>query len=111
MYDEYDIKTTIWTAYRALEKLNYSHKIATKRATEQREPLQRLYAAHIAQNYTAEQVVAIDESACNERTGDRKYGWGPVNTPVELVYSFKRSERWSLLPAMTVDGYLSYMIF
>jgi transposase len=111
LYDEYDIKTTIWTAYRALEKLKYSRKIATKRATEQSEPLRRLYAAHIAQNYTAEQVVAMDESACNERTGDRKYGWGPVNTPVELVYSFKRSERWSLLPAMTVDGYLCYAIF
>jgi transposase len=31
--------------------------------------------------------------------------------PVELSYSFRRSERWSLLPALTVDGYLSYTIF
>jgi hypothetical protein len=36
---------------------------------------------------------AIDESACNERTGDRKYGWGPVGRSVELEYSMKRSER------------------
>jgi transposase len=53
----------------------------------------------------------MDESACNERTGDRKYGWGPVNTPVELVYSFKRSERWSLLPAFAVDSYFYYASF
>jgi transposase len=62
-------------------------------------------------NYTAEQIVAVDESACNERTGDRKYGWSPVGRSVELVYSMERSERWSLLPAMTVDGYLSHRIF
>jgi transposase len=70
-----------------------------------------VYADRIAQHYTAEMIVAVDESACNSRTGDRKYGWSPINEPVELVYNFKRSERWSLLPAMTGDGYLSYMIF
>lgn len=110
LLDEYAIETTIWTVFRALEKLNYSRKIATKRAKEQSEPLRRMYAARM-QNYTADQIVALDESACNERTGDRKYGWGPVNEPVELIYSFKRLERWSLLPAMTVDGYLSYCVF
>lgn len=69
-----------------------------------------MYRARAGQ-YKAEQIIAIDESACNERTGDRKYGWSPVNTPVEATYSMKRSERWSLLPAMTVNGYLDYAIF
>jgi transposase len=111
LYDEFDIQTTIWTVFRALEKLKWSRKLGSKRAKEQSSPLRRVYAARIAQHYTVEMIVAVDESACNERTGDRKYGWTPINEPVELVYSFKRSERWSLLPAMTVDGYLSYMIF
>ena len=48
---------------------------------------------------------------CNEKTGDRKYVWSRVNTPVELAYPMKRSERWSLLPALTVNGYLNYTIF
>jgi transposase len=111
LYDEFDIKTTIWTVFRALEKMRYSRKIATKRAKEQSEALRRVYAARVAQHYRADMIVAVDESACNERTGDRKYSWSPVNSAVELVYSFKRSERWSLLPAITVDGYLSYTIF
>ena len=34
-----------------------------------------------------------------------------INTPVEATYSMKRSERWSLLPAMTVNVYLDYTIF
>jgi transposase len=111
LYDEYDITITASSVYRELEKLRWSRKIASKRAREQSEPLRRFYLARIAQHYTADQIVALDESACNERTGDRKYGWSPVGVPVELSYSFRRSERWSLLPALTVDGYLSYTIF
>jgi hypothetical protein len=65
----------------------------------------------MAQHYTADQIVTLDESACNERTGDRKYGWSPINSSVELVYNFKRSEQWSILPAMTIHGYMSYTVF
>jgi hypothetical protein len=53
-------------------KLNYSRKLATKKVREQSEPLRRVYRARM-QQYKAEQVIATDESACNERTGDRKY--------------------------------------
>lgn len=73
--------------------------------------MRRVFRARVQLNYTTDQIVTIDESACNERTGDRKYGWSPVGRSVELEYSMKRSERWSLLPAMTVDGYLAHIIF
>jgi transposase len=111
LYDQYDIETMLSTVYRALIKLQYSRKIATKRATEQSDAPRRVYVARSAQNYTANMIVAPDESACNERTGDRKYGWSAIYSTVELEYSFKRSERWSLLPALTVDGYLNCVIF
>lgn len=109
LYDYFDIECSLPTVWRALQKLHFSRKLATKRAREQSEPLRRVFRARMTQ-YKAEQIIAIDESACNERTGDRKYGWSRVNTPVELEYSMRRSERWSLLPAMTVNGYLSYTI-
>jgi transposase len=28
-----------------------------------------------------------------------------------LTYSFKRSERWSVLPAVTINGYFNFLIF
>ena len=59
----------------------------------------------------AEQLVFLDESAANERTGDRKYGWSPEGTICGVDRVLKRSERWSILPALAVDGYLSYLIF
>jgi hypothetical protein len=50
--------------------------------------------------------VFVDESACCERTGSRKYGWSPVNTRSRDIEVLKRSKRWSVLPALSVNGYL-----
>jgi hypothetical protein len=60
--------------------------------------------------WTPEQLVYVDESACNERTSDRKYGWSPVGLPAQVVRSYKRSERWSILPAYTYEGFLDWDI-
>ena len=111
LYDEFDLELSISSVSRELKKMKWSRKVASKKALEQSEPLRRVFQARVQTNYTADQIVAIDESACNERTGDRKYGWGPIGQSVELKYSMKRSERWSLLPAMTVDGCLTHCIF
>ena len=53
--------------------MKWSRKIATRKAAEQSDALRRVFRARIQLNYTAEQIVAINESACNKRTGDRKY--------------------------------------
>ena len=51
-----------------------------------------------------------DEFACNERTGDRKYGWAPIGTIADSVETLKYSEKWSILPLYTVDGYIAWDI-
>ncbi|KAK9428562.1 hypothetical protein V1505DRAFT_376709, partial [Lipomyces doorenjongii] len=52
-------------------------------------------------------LIFVDESAANEKTGDCKYGWAPVGaTPDESVPAF-RSERYSILPCYTIDGYIN----
>jgi len=50
--------------------------------------------------------VFVDESACNSRTMDRKYGWSLVGEPALGVQVLAREKRWSLLPAYIIDGYL-----
>ena len=60
--------------------------------------------------WTAEQLVFLDESAANERNKDRKFGWAPVGLPAVISALFKRSERWSVLPAYTVDGYMAWEV-
>ena len=52
----------------------------------------------------------VDESAANERTSDRKYGWAPIGTTPHFYESIKWSKRWSILPAYTVDGFMNWEI-
>jgi len=60
--------------------------------------------------WTAEQLVFLDESAADERNKDRKFGWAPVGLPAAVSTLFRRSERWSVLPAYTVNGYLAWEV-
>jgi DDE superfamily endonuclease len=52
----------------------------------------------------------LDESACNERTGDRKYEWASIGTIAASVESLKYTEKWSILPLYTMDGYIAWEI-
>ena len=51
-------------------------------------------------------LVFMDESAANERTLDRRYGWAPRGVPAIDTQVLHRSTHWSILPAYTIDGYL-----
>ena len=61
-------------------------------------------------SYTADQLVFVDESAANERTGHRKCGWSPVGIRPHKYRCLECSKRWSILPAYTVDGFVIWKI-
>jgi hypothetical protein len=61
-------------------------------------------------SWEGRQLIFIDESAANERTADRKYGWAPVGVTTEVFTPLRRSERWSILPVYTADGFIEYEI-
>ena len=48
----------------------------------------------------------VDESASAPRTGDRKRGWSLIGLLCHDVQRLRRDKRWSVLPAITIDGYL-----
>jgi DDE superfamily endonuclease len=76
----------------------------------QRSPELRMAWMRKLADWKADQLVFIDESAANERTSDRKYGWAPIGkTPTESR-PFNRSEKWSILPAYTIDGFITWEI-
>jgi transposase len=49
-YDEFDLEVSLTTVWRELERMNYSRKVASKRAKEQSEPLWRVYLARMAEH-------------------------------------------------------------
>ena len=80
-----------------------------KRAAESSPELRDAWIYKLTK-YTASQLLFLDESAANERTGDRKYGWAPVGTTPHEYTPVKRSERWSILPVYSAEGFLAWDI-
>jgi len=60
-----------------LKERKWSRKACKAKAAEHSLPLQSAWQAQAA-TWRADQVICLDESASNERTGDRKFGWSPI---------------------------------
>ena len=111
IYDEYnELEVSIRSIRRVLEREKWSRKVVQARAAARSTPL-RLAWQGTQKVYDADQLVFLDESGANERTGDRKYGWSPIGLVCAQSRPLKRSERWSILPALMIDGYLDWIIF
>ncbi|KAM0708410.1 hypothetical protein Q7P35_005061 [Cladosporium inversicolor] len=82
-----------------------SRKKAKKVAAQRNRELQAHWRAKRL-NWEPWQLVFIDESVCAPRTGDRKYGWALISLRCSDTIQLKRTTQYSILPAMTVDGYL-----
>ena len=51
-----------------------------------------------------------DETAANERVGDRKRVWAPKGKRRVNPLPFSKCEKYSILPTFTVDGFLCHDI-
>jgi hypothetical protein len=61
-------------------------------------------------NYTAEQMVLLDESSKDGHTLFCQYGRAPIGeTPRESMVH-DRGIRYSILPALTFDGYIAIRV-
>jgi DDE superfamily endonuclease len=72
--------------------------------------LREFYRAQVAE-ILAEEAIFVDKSAVNERTKDRKRGWSPRGVPCRVTMLNGRLRRWSILPAIGINGYLDYEIY
>jgi hypothetical protein len=73
------------TMFCTLEAAKWTQKVASKQAKERNEALQAAFY-NITWYWDTVQVVAINKSVANERTADRKRGWGPASEPIILPY-------------------------
>jgi hypothetical protein len=104
---EFDTPVSRSTLSRNIRELGFTHQKLRLRAIQRDEEEILAWKVDTAQMYTADQLISIDESSKDGRTLYRKHGWGMKGqTPVRTV-DFPRGERWSLLPALTVNGYIA----
>ncbi len=110
LYDEFEVRISYPQLTKYLANARYSRKAVRRKAAERNSVLRAIWHGE-QQTYHPDQLLFIDESGANERTGDRKYGWGPIGDECQVISTFKRSERWSILPALDIGGYLEWRIF
>jgi transposase len=109
LFDEFGIAIGHTQLHKYLKNAGWSRKAVKSRAVQRNEALCMAWQG-FQQVWRPDQLVFLDESAANERTGDRKYGWAPIGHACQVVSTLKRSERWSLLPALDLGGYMTWLI-
>ena len=105
------VQLSIPTLYRALQRLQISHKAVSASAAERNTELRAYYMNHIGMEAPdANMLVFIDEAAMDKRTSVRWYGWAPAGQHCHVQRPFVRGLRYSILPAITLDGIIVYDI-
>lgn len=93
------------TISRLFKRRKWSRKQLKRHSLNRSEVLRRGYLDDIRQ-FAAEDLVFLDESIFNEKTGWRYHAYAPIGTTPEIDADINRGKTWSICAAMTLDGYL-----
>ena len=74
LYYRFEVSISVSAIYLSLRRQKWSRKVVQQRATERSRELRNAWKGRMA-NWDASELIFLDESAANERTGDRKQGW------------------------------------
>lgn len=83
-----------------------TYKKLKMRAAERDEEAAVQWMIETNEEFIAEQLVSIDETSKDGRTLYRRYGYAPHGQEAIQKAPFGQGECWSLLPALTVNGYI-----
>lgn len=106
LWEAYSINVHISTISRRVKRIKTTRK-RLKYIAAQRNAELRIERLDFMQHFTADQVVAVDESGSDERNGDRTFGWSDLGAKARVSQWLEYKERVSILAAYTVDGYIA----
>jgi len=98
------------TISRAMHKMALSRKQVSPAALERNELLRATWQAAYA-DIPADYIVWLDESSVDNRTNHRQMGWAEVGRACVSREFFIHGQCYSVLPALTCDGYIALDIF
>ena len=79
-------------------------------AVERNELLCSSFISKIGESYSPEQLIFLDESAKDERSLSRGYGYAFANPRAQKKVVFVRGKRYTILPALTTEGIVAVEI-
>lgn len=104
-------RVSMATLHRNVNKLNITGKRVTKQAAERNEILRATWEGEMAQYGDPDVFVFLDESAVDNKTSQRNKGRSHRGIPCVRRVTFIRGTRYSILPALSVDGIIAMDIF
>jgi len=105
LLEERCVDVTIGRISQVLKAHNWTRKSLKLSSSDRSKELRESYKYDM-QAFAADDLVFIDESIFNEKTGWRQKAYAPIGSEARYQTNIGRGNTWSVLPAMTLDGYL-----
>jgi transposase len=105
IYHDQPISTT--ALHDNLKDLGLTYKRLKRIAAERDNAFRADWLHNMTSNYTADQLVFLDESSKDNRAILRRYGRAIRGQPAVESVGLNRGVRYSILPALTIDGYMA----
>lgn len=110
IWEEFELEVSEYSIRRSLRACKWSKK-RNRQVAYERDPDLRDAFLHELSEYKSFQLVFVDESGCDTRSGVRRTGWAPRGVPPVQTARLHREQRHQILPAYTQDGLLHSWIF
>ena len=109
LWDRFEISPSLSTISRALSRCRWSRKKIAVVAAERNEELRLDWKRRIS-GYNPRQLIFLDESAASEKALQCRTGWSLFGVAPQVAQRLHCRERFSILPAYTLDGYIAYRV-
>ena len=109
LWERYDVTPSQPTISRALTSMRLSRKKIRSVAAERNEELRLDFKRRISE-YNPRQLICLDESAASEKASRCRTGWSLFGVAPQVAQTLHCRERYSILPAYTLDGYIAYRV-
>jgi transposase len=110
LLEVFDIDVSLHAISTALARIKVTRKKLRAEAAQRNQELRTAWQDAL-QYYTASQLIFVDETGSDERTGDRQYGWAKQGERARVSRWFGRRDRISFLGAYTIQGYIAGITF
>lgn len=100
----------VQSLYTRLRRAGITRKRLRREAIEKDHDVCAVFARRQQRELPAQMCVWTDESSKDGRTIWRKYGWAPRGQRAVMRVPCRRGNRYSILPALTTDGYIAMRV-
>jgi transposase len=103
----HDVNISRTALHENIRDCGITYKMIHKAALERDDEARHEWHEHMRNNWVASQCVVVDETSKDDRTLARLYGRAPSGQDAVMSAHFVRGERYSMVAAMGIEGYLA----